>query len=525
GGNVGIGTTSPGAKLHIKGTDELLRLVTTDDVTGGGGVYQTFDDINGSAAYMGFGGGTAQFDIANLKNGPITFVTNGTEKMRIQSGGNVGIGTSAPGNKLAVSGGVGIGTTAPGSLYLSTKAPDGGLIVEGKVGIGMTAPSTYTLDVGGGAAGNDIRGYDVYTHDGSATSFSDARLKTVQGSYARGLDEILALNPQYYHYKSTNSLGLASQETVVGVMAQDVQRLIPEAVKMTPSGYLSLTQGPIFYAMINAVKEQQNLITQNSERITQTNLKIDENISGVGDLQAAVNNKLSIVSNNLAVLDSRTTSDEADIVNLKTSLTAAETKLQADENNVAAFETSTNDTLSAMLETENMLTEKILSHEDRLKALEDKMATMTVSAGGAVAAIPANVITTDASGSAALAGIFKAKGVQADGVVAGSMAIKNDKNSDAPTMGDGEIISVKVDADSDGWDDETKVDGKSARVKTDAVSETAKIFVSFEGDPGSRYWVEKIKDADGKLTNSFSINVSDPVKKDTKFSWWIVEEK
>ncbi|KKR43351.1 MAG: hypothetical protein UT79_C0006G0003 [Candidatus Moranbacteria bacterium GW2011_GWC2_40_12] len=114
--------------------------------------------------------------------------------------------------------------------------------------------------------------------------------------------------------------------------------------------------------------------------------------------------------------------------------------------------------------------------------------------------------------------------VAADGVVAGSYAVRNEE--DAPTTGDGTIISVKTDADSDGWDDETKVDGKSARVQTKAVSESAKIFVTFEGDPGGRWWVEKITDAEiGKLTDTFSVNVSEAVKKDVKFSWWIVESK
>ncbi len=138
--------------------------------------------------------------------------------------------------------------------------------------------------------------------------------------------------------------------------------------------------------------------------------------------------------------------------------------------------------------------------------------------------MPANVVTQDDKGNVTLAGIFKAKKVETEGVVAGSYSVKND--SSAPTTGDGEIISVKTDADKDGWDDETKVDGKSARITTDAVSETAKIFVTFEGDPGSRYWVEKILDPEtGKLTASFSVNVSEAVKTDVKFSWWIVEER
>ncbi|KKT98942.1 MAG: hypothetical protein UX02_C0010G0001, partial [Candidatus Moranbacteria bacterium GW2011_GWC1_45_18] len=76
--------------------------------------------------------------------------------------GNVGIGTTAPGNKLSVSGGVGIGTTAPGSLYLSTAAPDGGMIVEGNVGIGTTNPIS-ALQVVTAGAGNA----NLYLHTGT----------------------------------------------------------------------------------------------------------------------------------------------------------------------------------------------------------------------------------------------------------------------------------------------------------------------------------------------------------------------
>ncbi|KKR43349.1 MAG: Cell wall surface anchor family protein, partial [Candidatus Moranbacteria bacterium GW2011_GWC2_40_12] len=65
------------------------------------------------------------------------------------TGYNLGIGTTAPGNKLSISGGVGIGTTAPGSLFLSTAAPDGGMIIEGNVGIGTTSP-VAALAIGSG---------------------------------------------------------------------------------------------------------------------------------------------------------------------------------------------------------------------------------------------------------------------------------------------------------------------------------------------------------------------------------------
>ena len=60
---------------------------------------------------------------------------------------NVGIGTSAPVNKLDVEGGLAVGATYSGT----TAAPTNGAIIEGKVGIGTSAP-VNKLDVEGGLA-------------------------------------------------------------------------------------------------------------------------------------------------------------------------------------------------------------------------------------------------------------------------------------------------------------------------------------------------------------------------------------
>jgi hypothetical protein len=65
----------------------------------------------------------------------------GTEMMRVNATG-VGIGTTAPANKLDVTGGAAFGT------YAGVAAPSNGLIVSGNVGIGSSAP-TKLLDVNG----------------------------------------------------------------------------------------------------------------------------------------------------------------------------------------------------------------------------------------------------------------------------------------------------------------------------------------------------------------------------------------
>jgi len=235
------------------------------------------------------------------------------ERMRIDSAGKVGINTSSPAAELDVNGKVTInsgGTTSQlnvgasnelfygkytgtfGRSYLASNGSTDNFIMTsfsnygdatynyktffsqksnntdyayfmtfsaGNVGINIYSPA-YTLDVGGGTAGKNIRGYDIYSHDGGMNSFSDARLKDVQGNYSRGLAEIMQLNPIYYKYKQGNELGLDSDSQSISLLAQDVQRVIPEAVEVGQKGYLALNTNPLFYALINAVKEQQGQI-------------------------------------------------------------------------------------------------------------------------------------------------------------------------------------------------------------------------------------------------------------------------
>ena len=183
-GNVGIGTTSPSAKLHIASTNaaitdplsvgNALRFTDNDPTQNQGQVtgtieWETKDSNNaGVQSYI-------TTISSNTGSGNLSFGTgaggSATEAMRIDSAGNVGIGTTNPGTKFHVknsvslpaagseggtakfgSSGYGlvIGAASNGKGYIQSQRSDGtattyDLMVQpngGNVGIGTASPST-----------------------------------------------------------------------------------------------------------------------------------------------------------------------------------------------------------------------------------------------------------------------------------------------------------------------------------------------------------------------------------------------
>jgi hypothetical protein len=213
-GDVGINTTSPqnyglAAKvLEVQGTAQrgLLSLSSTNTGT------------NGVAGTIMFGNAATRLaqitSIADgaTNSGNLLFLTvnAGTEgtRMFIDHLGNVGIGTSAPTDLLSVNG--------------NASKPGGG----------------------------------------SWSVFSDERLKNIKGRYQAGLSAVMQLRPLRYNYKPNNPAGLKSGEEYVGFGAQELQKVIPEAVSRNANGYLQVNNDPILWTMLNAIQEQQKEIAQ-----------------------------------------------------------------------------------------------------------------------------------------------------------------------------------------------------------------------------------------------------------------------
>lgn len=176
--------------------------------------------------------------------------------------GSLGVGTAYPSYPLEVAGAANLNYNTTGvalrcngseaiwfnGTYFAWGAGGSYNYFADKIFVGATAtdPGTNLLVVNGAAA---------KPGGGSWSTWSDKRLKDIQGNYEKGLNEIVLLQPVKYNYKKDNARKLPSDKNYTGFIAQDVQKVFPEAVNQEPDGFLTLDMNPVNVAMVNAIKE------------------------------------------------------------------------------------------------------------------------------------------------------------------------------------------------------------------------------------------------------------------------------
>lgn len=173
GNSVGVGTTTPERMLDVKDSSNFQVKVSGTSAANGASL-RVYNDAGsaGAVAMAGsspsgapFGMGANAFGVGSITSGPTILGTNNVERVRIDTSGKVGVGTTSPGQQLEVAGG-GIGILGasndnanPLTLTLSYESYGGRLQsfaghpiainpLGNKVGIGTTAP-VATLDIYG----------------------------------------------------------------------------------------------------------------------------------------------------------------------------------------------------------------------------------------------------------------------------------------------------------------------------------------------------------------------------------------
>lgn len=259
-GNVGIGTATPSEKLEINGN----LFLNVGDIRSSGDLNLLTDDTIPHAedkCYINIKSTTAASDI----NGDLNLISNHTIAGDINT-----VGTEA----AAYGGFAGNTTTGPPPNFFTTNLYDsyqlgyfaangvGNFTCEGDAAIGKFLAVGWNISGGSAASvyipsgidrGSIIAIGDVYSGGNALTS--DIKLKKNIAPIEDSLNKILSLEGKTYEWKDETKTGKQ-----YGLIAQDVEKIIPELVNQGETKYLNYTG--IIPVLIEAIKDQQQQINE-----------------------------------------------------------------------------------------------------------------------------------------------------------------------------------------------------------------------------------------------------------------------
>ena len=258
-GKFGIGITSPTHTLHVVGGDvSSSNRITLAHGSGTGNI----------ALY------TEPSGLSGIVNTNAFFIeTGGSERIRVTSTGKVGIGFTGPNYSLSVSGSmcagyvlIGDNTNSNNSTIEAVNSPGG--TTYGPLHIQFHSSGYLSVCNGGGnllVGGTTNNGEKLYVMGsiratGSITANSDLTLKKNLLKIENALEKVEQINGYTYEFKEDDSKRHA------GVIAQEIQTVLPEIVNKGNDGILGVEYGNISALLIEAIKEQ-NIKIKNLETL------------------------------------------------------------------------------------------------------------------------------------------------------------------------------------------------------------------------------------------------------------------
>lgn len=531
GGNVGIGTTNPQGKLHIKDggyrQGMVLERAGTSTLRGYEYIGDGTNSTNADEIYL---------DAVNSAFHFRTGLLGTTETLTI-TGGNIGIGTTAPGAKLDVNGTANVSNTftqSGGYAYLGNY---NSALTYPRVGLDLATAwnfsngsreitfwNTDTCAGCGNAfsfrhltgASSQTTLMDIFpsgnvTIGGTLTQNSDQRLKTNIQSLPDG-DALAALNqlhPVSFTWRQANQ----STATQFGFIAQEVEKVFPELV-VTSGG------PPTTIILPDGTQETyHDLKTVNYIGLVSPLVKAVQQLDGILTLQGQ--HVLSLAANLTAVADTQHAQAAAATVSEQTvaSLQSLADRLTALEKQVPMQASPISASLSAALTGVSLSLDKDATISGSLivqgrTTLNDLGVTGNITAG--VLSIHGLDGTIDAIGNSLK---LQSLGTGSIDLLAGKVTI--DASGNVVAKGEITVKKITIDegdpASASSGNGILKSGSTAVTIKTMAVHARSHLFVTPRVKTNRVLGVSS--ESDGI---SFTVEVVDAPAADIPFDWWIV---
>jgi hypothetical protein len=255
-GNVGIGTTSPssytsGDQLVIASASGNGQMTLAGADAGNPTI--NFRRVSAPSTTRGF----IQYD--NTSDW-LRFATNGSERARIDSSGNLLVGTTSSQTNASGITTVGANANSYQCVAQNTSGTSGSSVYKAQLSNASATTSSYFFFYATNGAGST---YSLRA-DGSSTFSSDQTLKKNIVDSRGYLEDLMKLRPVKYHWKTQED---SDPEKWLGLIAQEVEQVFPALVcedkaeeGETPTKAVKYSVLPMM--MLKAIQEQQALITQ-----------------------------------------------------------------------------------------------------------------------------------------------------------------------------------------------------------------------------------------------------------------------
>ncbi len=256
-------------------TLETARNINGVSFNGSAGITITANTTNTLTIGTGLSGtsfnGSSAVTIANT--GVLSITTNTGLSSNVGATGavtitNTGVTSNVAGTGISVSGATGAVTITNSGV---TSAVAGtGVGVSGATGavtfsIGQAVATSSNVQfnsLGIGMAASATAGRIDATNDVVAYSSSDIRFKENIKPIENALDKISKISGNTYDWKEENKIEHGYEGNDVGVIAQEIEAVLPQLVQTRESGFKAVKYDKLVALLIEGIKEQQKQIDE-----------------------------------------------------------------------------------------------------------------------------------------------------------------------------------------------------------------------------------------------------------------------